>query len=145
MDLLSDLIEKPRLAPLKYRIGASIIDILIVSVIFAVMGHYFGESYTEGNAAGVRITGFPAFVLFAILFVLMPIQEGLTGRTIGKRVAGIKVMKEDFSDGTVGTSIVRHLFDGVDLFFCIGLIVANSSQKKQRVGDLVAKTVVVMN
>ncbi len=74
----------------------------------------------------------------------MPVQEGLTGRTIGKRIVKIKVLKEDLSDNSVGTSIVRHLFDVVDMFFCVGLIIAASGRKRQRVGDLVAKTIVVI-
>lgn len=145
MDLLSDLIEKPRFAPIKYRVGASLIDFLMVFLITAIMGHFFGESYSEDGSTGVRITGWPAFVLFLGIFALIPLQEGLTGRTIGKRIARIKVVKEDFSDATVGTSIVRHLFDMVDMFVCLGIIVASSNQKTQRVGDLVARTVVVMD
>jgi len=46
----------------------------------------------------------------------------------------------------VGNCIVRHLFDLVDVFpffGIVGLIVAGSNNLKQRVGDLVARTIVV--
>jgi uncharacterized RDD family membrane protein YckC len=76
---------------------------------------------------------------------LISIQEGLTGKTIGKRIVQIKVMKQDFSQNSVTASIVRHLFDVIDLMFLVGIIVAFASQKKQRIGDLVAKTVVVVD
>jgi uncharacterized RDD family membrane protein YckC len=61
----------------------------------------------------------------------MPIQEGFTGRTIGKRVLRIKIKREDFSDASVSASIIRHLFDIIDLFFLAGLIVASSNPKNK--------------
>ncbi len=64
MDLLSDLIIEPDLAPIKYRVFASLIDFLILGLVAYVMGHFFGQSYSEGDSTGVRITGLPAFVLF---------------------------------------------------------------------------------
>jgi uncharacterized RDD family membrane protein YckC len=33
--------------------------------------------------------------------------------------------------------------EGVDFIFLIGLIIASANAKKQRIGDLVAKTIVV--
>ena len=135
MDLLSDLIIEPNIAPIKYRVRASVIDLLVLWLVFYVIAHFYGESYVENGVAGVRLTGLPAFAYFAIFFGLMPLQEGLTGHTIGKRIMKIKVLKEDLSDNSVGRSIVRHLFDIVDLFCFLGLIVAASRQKKQRVGD----------
>lgn len=52
-------------------------------------------------------------------------------------------MKDDYTDSSIGTSIARHLFDPIDMMCLIGLIVASTNSKKQRIGDLVAKTVVV--
>ena len=144
MDLLSDIIDQPKLAPIKYRISACLIDVLIFWLITFIMGYFFGSYYAYDETVGYHLSGFPAFFLFLIGFGLISIQEGLTGRTLGKRVVGIKVLSDDFSEGSVTASIVRHLFDFVDMIFLVGLIVAAASQKKQRIGDLIAKTVVVV-
>jgi uncharacterized RDD family membrane protein YckC len=53
------------------------------------------------------------------------------------------VLKDDLSDVSVSASIVRHLFDVMDMFFLAGLMVAARTEKKQRIGGLIAKTVVV--
>lgn len=145
MDLLSDLIKEPQLAPLKYRVSASLVDFLGLFIVSYIMMHFWGESYTDGDVTGVRISGLPGLVLFLFGVGLIPIQEGLTGRTIGKRIVKIKVLKEDFSDISLGSSIIRHLFDVIDMFFLVGLIVASTNLKKQRIGDLVAKTIVVID
>jgi uncharacterized RDD family membrane protein YckC len=145
MDLLSDLTIEPKLAPLKYRISASLIDFLILWLISFSMGFFFGEDYTDNDSYGFHVNGLPALVLFLINLSLVPIQEGLTGKTIGKRIVSIKVLREDFSQISVSRSIIRHLFDAVDMIFLVGLLVASVTLKKQRIGDLIAKTVVVID
>jgi uncharacterized RDD family membrane protein YckC len=145
MDLLADLTVKPRLAPIKYRISAAIIDFLILWLISFLMGYLFGEYYISDDSMGYHLSGFPAFLMFTIDFVLISIQEGLTGKTIGKRIVKIKVMKEDFSENSATASIVRHLFDIIDMILFVGIIVAAAGQKRQRIGDLIAKTIVVID
>ena len=66
MDLLSDLIDEPKIAPLKYRISASLIDFLVLFIISYMMFHFWGESYTDGDSSGVRLSGLPGFALFLI-------------------------------------------------------------------------------
>lgn len=143
MDLLADLVIEPMLSPIKYRIVAALIDFAIVCLIAFVMCYLFGEHQIDDGTLSFKISGFPAFILFCMLFSLISIQEGLTGKTIGKRILKIKVLKKDSSESTLGSSIIRHLFDAIDMIFGIGLIIAVSGKKKQRIGDLVAKTIVV--
>lgn len=146
MDLLNDLTPNFKLAPKKLRIVAALIDLVIYFTLGYLLGLLFGMSFnndTEGF--GFHLTGLPA-ILFCVLWLpLIPICEGLTGRTIGKRILKIKVVRQDNSPTNIGTSLIRHLFDIIDLFLLIGLIVAASNENSQRIGDLVAKTYVVMN
>lgn len=72
-------------------------------------------------------------------------MEGETGQTIGKKMLGIKVIQQNGDPSTVGTSFVRHLFDCIDFFVLIGIIIALTNVNKARIGDLVAKTYVVGN
>lgn len=107
---------------------------------------FYGEKYTTDEGSGVHLTGLPALVSFSICWIIYPLQEALTGQTIGKRVFNIKVVSQDNKPHSFGQPIIRHIFDVIDIFPCIGLtgiVVASNTKMKQRVGDLVAKTIVV--
>jgi uncharacterized RDD family membrane protein YckC len=144
MDLLTGLFEEPKLARIRTRIFAALIDFVILFIIFYVIALLSGQTYSNQGGVGFHLTGFPAFIAMLLGFILIPVNEGITGQTIGKRFFKIKVVKSDFTKTTLGVSIVRHLFDGIDCFFLAGLIVAANNKHKQRVGDLVAKTYVVV-
>ena len=143
MDLLSDISGKPRLASIGIRIGAAIIDLLLIWIVGIILGRLFGTPLPRNEGFGFQLQGWPALLWFALIFCLMPLQEGLTGKTTGKRLAGIRVVKDDYTTSATGASIIRHFFDFVDFFLFVGLIVAATNPKKQRVGDLVAKTLVI--
>jgi uncharacterized RDD family membrane protein YckC len=142
-DILADIVEQPATASIGQRIAAALADFVMLIIIAFVFGYFWGTQYDDSGTVGYRLQGWPAFAVFAIDFCLMPLSEGLTGQTLGKRLAGIKVVKLNGGVMTVGASIVRHLFDVVDMFFLCGIIVAATNPKRQRVGDLVAGTGVV--
>jgi len=89
------------------------------------------------------------FVLPLCVYLLYFIAlEGAYGQTIGKKAAHIKVVKEDRSPITYKEAVIRALvgvLDGIPIIIpgLIGSIVIWRSDKKQRVGDLAAHTVVV--
>ncbi len=72
--------------------------------------------------------------------------EGRKGQTVGKMVVGIKVIRED-TGGVAGTkaALVRTLLRVVDGFlgYLVGYLVVTSSEKRQRLGDKAARTLVV--
>ncbi|OQP61778.1 hypothetical protein A3860_31450 [Niastella vici] len=75
--------------------------------------------------------------------VIIPINEGISGQTIGKKVLKIKVVKNNLSPTNIPISLIRHIFNIVDLTLFLGLIVAAINKKKKRIGDLVAGTIVI--
>jgi uncharacterized RDD family membrane protein YckC len=82
-------------------------------------------------------------VVISILYFLY--FESTTGQTLGKRIIGIKVTKEDGKKLTFGDALIRTVFriiDGMGAYI-LGLIVVLVSKKKQRIGDMAAKTIVV--
>jgi len=139
-DLLSDVYTEPQLASIGSRIGAAVIDLAVLGIIFWGFASIWGERTAGG---GWQVNGLPALVLFAIGFLLIPVQEGIDGKTIGKRVMGVSVRRKDFGNAGLGLSIARHLFDIIDNMFWVGIIVAASGRYRQRIGDLVAGTIVV--
>ena len=88
------------------------------------------------------------FLWLAIVVLYFPLLEGFTGRTLGKLILGVKVVRADGKVPGLGKAILRTLLRLVEVnpFLAGGLmagIVALVSKKKQRLGDMVADTYVV--
>lgn len=145
MDQLTELTE-PRLAQKRLRAFAALIDALLFWVLVMIVGMAFGEASFSGNGFQVSLTGAPALAAFGGWIFLVPVQEGLTGMTAGKRIFKIKVIKTNFSPSGLGESLIRHFFDVIDFFLLglVALLVASNNPRRQRIGDLVAGTIVVM-
>jgi uncharacterized RDD family membrane protein YckC len=58
----------------------------------------------------------------------------------------VKILQDDFSKVSFRSALIKHLFDIIDFlptFGILGLLVTTNNKYKQRIGDLVAKTVVI--
>lgn len=74
--------------------------------------------------------------------------QGVTGRTVGKLICGIQVMREHGDRPGIGRGVLRWVLLIVDDFpyfipMLTGFIVALTNDRRQRVGDLAAGTFVV--
>ena len=78
-------------------------------------------------------------------FLYHSLLEGLYGQTLGKKICKIKVLKADFSPCTLSAGFLRNLLRIADAFFyyLVAVIAMAANLKWQRVGDVVADTVVV--
>ena len=145
-----DLLEPESFSPLFAKKGiryvAIIIDYTIYFGFYWLIFLFFGETYRSSDGViHYDVNGYPALACFAFWFIL-PITEGFGGQSFGKLICKIKVVKVNYDEAGLGQCIVRHLFDMIDFFpffGIVGLIVAANSPLGQRVGDLVAKTIVV--
>jgi uncharacterized RDD family membrane protein YckC len=148
IDLLTPESFSPPLANKGIRYVAIVIDYIIYFCFYWLMLSSFGKTYTTyDGTTHFEVNGYPALACF-IFWFFIPVVEGSGGQSFGKLVCKIKVVKLDYGKASVGQCIVRHLFDTIDffpLFGIVGLIVASNNPLKQRVGDLVAKTMVVQN
>ena len=89
-------------------------------------------------AAGIAL-----IVVVSLWFNYFAFCEWRWGQTIGKNAAGIEVRSADGAERlTYGQASIRNLLRLVD-FWLIGELMIVSSERKQRLGDKVAKTVVV--
>jgi uncharacterized RDD family membrane protein YckC len=95
-----------------------------------------------------------AFVLVFLGFVwmlgclaLFSWMEGKTGATPGKRLMGIRALSTDLKPCGFGRAFLRKILMFVDGFFSflVGIGVIAFTENRQRVGDVAAKTVVVMS
>jgi len=146
-DLFSENETTLILASKTKRVVAIFIDYLLYFITLYFLLDVAGEKYElEDGTVGFRLEGAPALISLIPWILLLPILEGITGQTIGKMFLRIKVSKANGATLTIGNSIVRHLFDIVDylpFLGIVGLLVASNNELNQRVGDLVAKTIVV--
>ncbi|HEY5408914.1 MAG TPA: RDD family protein [Ginsengibacter sp.] len=146
IDLLTPESFSPLLANKGKRYVAIVIDYTVYFAFYWLIVSFFGETYTTNDGVThYDVNGFPALACFAFWFII-PITEGFGGQSFGKLLCKIKVVKVNYDEAGLGQCIVRHLFDMVDffpLFGIVGLLVASNNPLRQRVGDLVAKTIVV--
>ena len=71
--------------------------------------------------------------------------EGTRGQTIGKKVMNIKVVKTDGGPCDLASAFLRNILRFVDglAIGLVGIIVISVTKRRQRIGDIVANTVVM--
>jgi len=83
-----------------------------------------------------------------IYFLYHPVLEVIMrGRTPGKRKAGARIVTVEGAIPTVGSLLLRNLFRLIDCmpgFYIVGLGCCLFTEKRVRLGDLVAGTVLVL-
>ncbi|MBC7488044.1 MAG: RDD family protein [Cytophagaceae bacterium] len=123
------------LASLWDRIFAFVIDFIIVSLTTLII--YSGQAF---NVIFI-ILALAFFLLYSLLFELMN-----NGKSLGKMILGLKVMKTEGTQAIASDYLARWVFRSLELYMTAGLfaaIMVSLSDKNQRLGDLVANTVVV--
>lgn len=85
-----------------------------------------------------------AVAIFFVYWVLVPIMS-VKGQTLGMMLTGIRIVRADGSPVSGARHLVRVLLFIVDgiLSGLVGLLVILGSDRNQRVGDMVADTLVV--
>jgi uncharacterized RDD family membrane protein YckC len=122
-----------------HRVGAFFIDSILMGLIWVPVIVVEGAL---GDIGFLVLT----FVGLAATLVYGFLLEGLYGYTPGKYLLGLVVIKSDGSNCTIGASILRNLLwivDSLPTFNLIAMVSILLTDDNQRVGDLVADTVVV--
>ncbi|WP_049922744.1 RDD family protein [Halopiger djelfimassiliensis] len=121
------------------RMLAFLIDSILLSLLTAVP---FGIGFMLGESFALLMM----LVALVISLVYLLLLEGIYGYTPGKYMMGLVVVKSDGSNCTIGASILRNLLRIIDNFpfaYLLGIALMVITDDTQRVGDLVADTVVV--
>lgn len=133
-------------AGLGERILARLIDTGILILVF-VLGLIFGGMagiYTESSA--LMIIAIIVYVTVLAFYDLV-FELFMNGQSPGKKIMKIKVISLNGAQPTSGQYILRWLFRIVDFALIypglIALIAAALSDKTQRVGDIVAGTMLI--
>jgi uncharacterized RDD family membrane protein YckC len=139
------------------RVVAFVIDFAILALVIAVGWYALTKNDHAGSCGGGggfeingQCRGFTetshrtiwvaiiALVAIAIFFVM----QGLTGRTPGKAIVGIKVVNREGNRPGILRAMAREFLWIVDVWG-VALVTALVSANNQRVGDMVAGTYVV--
>jgi len=132
------------------RLVAQLVDNVILFVVeflvILVLVLAAGVLASAGGGTLILVFGFIALVVFAI-FGYWALFEGLwNGQTPGKRVAGIRVIRRGGLPLTAREVVLRNLFRIFDMlpsYGFVGVVSFFATKHQQRLGDLVADTVVV--
>jgi uncharacterized RDD family membrane protein YckC len=127
------------------RIVATIIDGFVLGVLYRLSTGVFGGHY-DSDLDFTRLTSKAGlgWVVVALLYYVL--LEGLFGRTVGKLITGIRVI--DAKTGrTPGlfTALIRTLLRIIDGIggYLLGWIVVICGDRRRRLGDMAADTLVI--
>ena len=155
------IIETPERVPLHFALASignrflacaidhalQVLTLIVIAVAFTVLANYSSLSDQLSNA--------PKWVKAVLIVIVFLIVSGYfaffewiwNGQTPGKRWLKLRVIREDGRPVTFWEAAVRNLLRTFDMmpapFYSIGLISVFISSSDQRVGDMVAGTVVV--
>jgi uncharacterized RDD family membrane protein YckC len=147
-------IETPEGVPLELtlagvgsRCAAALIDYVFQAIILVALGLVlgYGAGLSPGTSAldgAFWILGF--FLVFWGYDVAFEVLN--SGQTPGKRMNGLRVVRESGAPVTFGTSAVRNVIRIIDLLpgtYLVGITSILVTQRNQRVGDLAAGTLVI--
>ena len=139
------VMEKPPMTMEYQGIGirfvSLLIDSIILSIIIGVVGSIIGFGIMERGMVPWWL-GLLYFIIYIGYFAYL---EGSRGQTIGKMITKIKVVREDGKPIDMNQAFTRNILRIIDglIVYLIGAILIWRSNKKQRLGDNIAKTVVV--
>jgi uncharacterized RDD family membrane protein YckC len=132
------------LAPLSYRLLAFLLDLAIIAggeLILFFIGLWIFGGYNGGFQVYYYLILIPVFLFYALLSEIF-----LSGQSVGKLALGIRIIKITGKQATVSDYIMRWMFRLIDIYLSVGAvasILVSSTDKNQRIGDIVANTVVI--
>lgn len=135
----SDDSHPDALATTRQRVLAYLADLVVVGGGVVAVAHRLGRSLRER----ALVAGILGLVVANLYHVVL---EGHWGRTVGKRIAGIRVTMDDGSLPTVRAATIRTLARFVDWLpagYLVGFVAMALTAHRQRLGDVAADTVVV--
>jgi len=133
---------------------AVLIDTTIQAVLLVVLALAFGGSVAVFNSVLGQSDTFDAVVIALFLVVLFALSSGyfilfeivMNGQTPGKRIVGLRVLRENGYPIRPVDSVVRNLVRIVDALpfgYAVGVLTMLLNARSKRLGDFAAGTIVV--
>jgi uncharacterized RDD family membrane protein YckC len=147
-------VETPDHVVLRYDLAgggnrgfAAVVDFVIASLVFAGAGYASSLIVGRLGDAGVQLLGVIGLLTFFVAWSYFVLLEWLwQGQTVGKRLYGLRVIRDDGAPAGFVAVLIRNLIRIVDFlpaFYGLGLLMVIGTSRSQRLGDLAAGTYVV--
>jgi len=132
-----------RLAGIGARTVAHVVDIILLTVLLLVLA-LLGQWLIPIDPSLYQ--GIAIFGVFAIPLLYFILLEGLwNGQTLGKKMCKVRVRMIDGTPVTFAAALGRNLLRPADMLpgvYLVGLFAMFTNPRAQRIGDLVAGTIV---
>ena len=132
------------LAGVGSRFVSALVDFMLQIILLVGVSGVGAAVGAFGNGYGSVVVLIASFLVFAAYDVLFEVFA--SGRTPGKRLNGLRVVRVDGSPVTFFTSAVRNVLRLVDILpgpYLVGIVTILVTRQNQRLGDVAAGTLVV--
>ena len=146
------------LASIGQRVAAGMIDFFAFVVYFILLSIVFGSNSVYIEDPSMAEFFFVLVMKLPFIFYFPTIEYLTHGQSLGKYILGIRVVTVSGERPGLREVFTRWLFKGdwvwlkADLFVLlwfgvgiVGIIIASTSERRQRLGDLMSNTLVVRN
>ena len=131
---------------LGWRLVGGLVDLILFYVFAALLASRLGGTATSSTSDGFEFSfnlqGPNAVYIFALWLAYFVLLEGFLGWTIGKLILGMRVVNAEGRAPGLIRALIRNLLRPID-YLLIGIILIAVSERKRRLGDLIAGTFVV--
>ncbi len=143
--------EESHFAGLWPRFLALLVDFLLFSAIFfpvtrLVKGVWVMSATDHRWSDGLFITDPLCIAFLGVMVLYFVLFEGLAGLTLGKWVAGLRVVRVGGGKPGLVKGFLRNLLrivDGLPAFNLLGVVLIQTSAERARFGDRIARTRVI--
>ena len=132
------------LAGVGSRFVSALVDLMLQIVLLVSVSGVGAAVGAFGSGFGSVVVLLASFLVFAAYDVLFEVFAA--GRTPGKRLNGLRVVRVDGSPVTFFTSAIRNVLRVVDIvpgMYLVGIVTILVTRRNQRLGDVAAGTLVV--
>jgi uncharacterized RDD family membrane protein YckC len=135
-------------ASLGDRTLAVLLDLLVLVAVFWAVGMWLAPLFGGLTSEGFNLQGRPALIIITVsglvfLFYYVCLESWF-GATFGKIVAGARITGVDGDPLDLRRSLIRNLLRIIDalVIYLLAAVLVLVTKKRQRLGDMVARTVV---
>ncbi len=128
------------LATVQQRIMAFVVDAVIL-IVWSIIVQVMSKGFASYKAAVLQ-----SLLMLPAMTYSLWCEAFLGGQTIGKRTSGLKVVRLDGRPASFNECFQRWVFRLLDIYITLGsmaVLFISSGIRAQRMGDILAQTVVI--
>jgi uncharacterized RDD family membrane protein YckC len=132
------------IASVMLRIIAQILDIIVIFSYIWIVSLVFARALFASSTDAATLIMW--LFMLPVIFYSFMMEALFAGQTPGKMILGLRVINVSGNNASWSELFMRWIFRLIDIVFSfgmLGVIVALSNEKTQRLGDVLANTVII--